>query len=35
MNAGSDNVTSVELSRTANVLLLDDRNYSAYRRASP
>ena len=32
MNAGSGNVIAVELTRAANVLLLDDSNYSAYRR---
>lgn len=34
MSAGSDNIISVELSRAANVLLLDDSNYSSYRRGS-
>lgn len=34
LNAGSDKVISVDLSRAANVLLLDDRNYGAYRRGS-
>jgi hypothetical protein len=34
LNAGSDDVISVDLSRAANVLLLDDRNYGAYRRGS-
>lgn len=32
MNAGSGNVIAVELTRAANVLLLDDINYGAYRR---
>ncbi|MGA2067948.1 MAG: DUF1883 domain-containing protein [Thermoguttaceae bacterium] len=31
MNAGSENVIAVELSRAANVLLLDDANYNSYR----
>ncbi len=34
MNAGGENVIAVELSRAANVLLLDDSSYSAYRRGS-
>jgi hypothetical protein len=31
VDAGPDNVIQVELSRQANVLLLDDMNFSAYR----
>ncbi len=31
MDAGPENVIQVELSRQANVLLLDDTNFSAYR----
>lgn len=31
MDAGPDNLIRVELSRQANVLLLDDTNFSAYR----
>lgn len=31
MNAGPDNVIQVELDRQANVLLMDDSNFSSYR----
>jgi len=31
MNAGPDNVIQVELDKQANVLLMDDSNFSSYR----